>query len=114
MKTLTVVLIVGGAVMLCACAAQPVSGDAEEELALHLSRDAQRVLEDKGEVTAAKTGTRAARSSDLECRTIKRTGTHLTEVYCYTDREAQRHRDKVVHELGPRNRGNIQRDVGER
>lgn len=114
MKTLAAISIIGGAVMLCACASQPVSGDAEDELPLHLSRDAKRVLDDKGEVTAAKTGTRAARSSDLECRTIKRTGSHLTEVYCYTDREAQRHREKVVHELGPRNRGNVLPDVGER
>lgn len=111
LKALTAMLAV---IALAACAAQPAAESSKDDPNLRLTKDAARVVEEKGEVEAAKAGTKEAKKSDLVCESVKRTGSHMTETYCYSRAEAERDREKVIRELGPGNRGNVQPDVGER
>lgn len=87
------------AVVLTACASQPASQQEEGEAKLVLTPEAKELVEEKGKVEAAKAGTKEARKADLVCESVKRTGSHMTETYCYSRREADRTRDRVEQQL---------------
>lgn len=79
---------------LVACAA-PSDPDSEK---LKVSREVARQLEEKGEVEAARAGTREARDAEVICRRVKPTGSHMSETHCYTRRESGQYRDRLQTE----------------
>lgn len=89
MCTLLVVSVAG----LAACAA-PSEPETEE---LNLSRQARALVDEKGEVAAALDGRPGSRETEVVCQRYKRTGSHMTETYCYTraERDSKRERTRI-------------------
>lgn len=79
----------------CATPEQPASER------LSLTRDAAAMINEEGQAMAAMAGSRESRSAkaDLVCERIKRTGSHLTELYCYTRAEKIANEAKLRAEL---------------
>lgn len=98
------ILLAVGALALTACAAQPYHSE-EDDANVAISKDAARIVNEKGEATAAKAGSEDSKKSDLVCERVERTGSHMSQTYCYSRREAERNKEKLQDQMRNLQRG---------
>jgi len=89
---------------LTACAGEPYHSE-EGDANLAISKDAARIVNEKGEATAAKAGSEESKKSDLICERVERTGSHMSQTYCYSRREAERNKERTQDQVRSMQRG---------
>lgn len=81
---------------------------APDEQKVTVSPEAQKLIEQQGEATAAERGT--STESELICETRKKLGSHMVEQFCYTRAQADKAREAAQESLRNATRGGPRAD----
>jgi len=82
------------AVSLVGCAAPASKGTAEKT---NMTSKAAKIVREEGKVEASTEESK--KDSRIVCETVKRTGSHMRESYCYSVAERERDRERAQDEV---------------
>lgn len=78
---------------MAACASQSTLSEQDD---VGVTKEGEQVIAERDdEANAVARESERDEKPDRVCERVKRTGSHMTETYCYSPREAQRSRDKA-------------------